>query len=77
MLVLTRKKDEAIRIGDDIVVKVVSVDRQSVRIGIEAPENVTILREELIRAVSEENIKAAKETPENLLSTLKEKLCKA
>jgi carbon storage regulator len=76
MLVLTRKKDEAIRIGNDIIIRVVSVDKNSVRIGIEAPKEMTILREELAQAVSEENIKAARETPEALLATLKERLRK-
>ncbi|WP_300363564.1 carbon storage regulator CsrA [Hydrogenimonas sp.] len=74
MLVLTRKKDEAIRIGDNIVIRIVAIDKQSVRIGIEAPDDVTILREELVQAVSEENIKAARETSDALLASLKEKI---
>jgi len=74
MLVLTRKLDEAIRIGDDIVVKIVSVDKNSVRIGIEAPTDVPILREELVQAVSEENIRAAKETSDALLGDLSKQL---
>ena len=77
MLVLTRKKDEAIRIGDNIVIKIIAIDKQSVRIGIEAPDNVTILREELVRAVSEENIKAARGASEEMLASLKEKLSNA
>jgi carbon storage regulator CsrA len=77
MLVLTRKKDEAICIGDDIVIKIIATDKQSVRIGIEAPDNVTILREELVRAVSEENIKAARGASEEMLASLKEKLSNA
>ncbi len=76
MLVLTRKKDEAIRIGDDIVIKIVNCDKHGVRIGIEAPSDVTILREELFLAVSEENRKASKEAPPQLLETLKERLLK-
>ncbi|WP_456323676.1 carbon storage regulator CsrA [Hydrogenimonas sp.] len=74
MLVLTRKKDEAIRIGSDIVIRIVSIDKNSVRIGIEAPKDMTILREELALAVSEENIKAAKETTDEILAKLKERL---
>ncbi|WP_353661284.1 carbon storage regulator CsrA [Hydrogenimonas sp. SS33] len=74
MLVLTRKTDEAIRIGDDIVVKIVSIDKNSVRIGIEAPADVPILREELVQAVSEENIRAAKETSDELLGSLSKQL---
>lgn len=48
MLVLTRKVGEAITIGDDIRVVVIGVDRGQVRIGIHAPADVRILREELI-----------------------------
>ncbi len=77
MLVLTRKKDEAIRIGDDIVVKIISCEKHGVRIGIEAPGNVTILREELFLAVSEENKKASREASAQILDTLKEKLVKS
>jgi carbon storage regulator len=74
MLVLTRKQDEAIRIGEDIVIKIVSTDKNSVRIGIEAPKEMTILREELVQAVSEENRKASQCADETLLASLKEKL---
>ena len=47
MLVLTRKPEQSIIIGTDIVVKVLSVDGDHVKIGIEAPKDVLILREEL------------------------------
>ncbi|MEQ8211881.1 MAG: carbon storage regulator [Lacipirellulaceae bacterium] len=47
MLVLTRKEDESIRIGDDIVVKVVKTHGGRVRLAIEAPLEVPILRGEL------------------------------
>lgn len=47
MLVLTRKEGEKIRIGDDIVISVVRVTGDKVRIGIEAPAALTVLREEL------------------------------
>ena len=74
MLVLTRKIDEAIRIGDDIVVKVVAVDKNGVRLGIEAPREVSILREELHTAVTEENRKAAQEYDETILMDLSARL---
>ncbi len=48
MLVLSRKPLQSIMIGSDIKITVVKVDRNQVRIGIEAPPNVTILRDELI-----------------------------
>lgn len=47
MLVLGRKKDESVLIGNDIRVMVVEVERGQVRLGIEAPQDVRILREEL------------------------------
>jgi carbon storage regulator len=47
MLVLSRRESEKIRLGDDIVVTVVRVSGDKVRIGIEAPSNVIVLREEL------------------------------
>lgn len=47
MLVLTRKLDESIRIGDDIRITVLRVKGNTVRIGIEAPKQVRVIREEL------------------------------
>ena len=74
MLVLTRKKDEAIRIGDDILIKVIAVDKNTVRLGIEAPKELSILREELYEAIREENRKATAKPNESLLADLKEQL---
>lgn len=48
MLVLTRKCSETIRIGDEIVVKIVRTGTTAVRIGIEAPDHVRVLRGELL-----------------------------
>jgi carbon storage regulator len=50
MLVLSRKFGQKFRIGEDIVITVVKIDRNSVRIGIEAPGNVSICRQELAEA---------------------------
>lgn len=47
MLVLSRKENERIRIGDDIVITVVRTGGDRVRIGIEAPSDMVILRDEL------------------------------
>jgi carbon storage regulator CsrA len=48
MLVLSRRKSEAIEIGDDVVVRILGVDETGkVKVGIEAPESVLILRSEL------------------------------
>lgn len=51
MLVLTRKPAETIRIGSDIVVKVIRTQRGTVKLGIDAPEDVRIVRGELCPAV--------------------------
>ena len=56
MLVLTRKRSEIIRIGDDIFIKVIRTGRSTVKIGVEAPANVRVLRGEL----SEETVIASK-----------------
>ena len=47
MLVLSRKENERIKLGDSIVVTVVRVGRDKVRLGIEAPSDMLVLREEL------------------------------
>ena len=48
MLVLTRKPEQAIVINGNIVVKILGVERDRVKIGITAPEDVRILRQELL-----------------------------
>lgn len=47
MLVLSRRENERIKLGDSIVVTVVRVSRDKVRLGIEAPSDMLVLREEL------------------------------
>lgn len=56
MLVLTRKKDETIQIGDNIVVKVISCGRGKVKIGVDAPASVRVLRGELAEAMKASEI---------------------
>jgi carbon storage regulator len=53
MLVLSRKESERIRLGDSIIVTVVRVSGDKVRLGIEAPSDVLVLREELERHVNQ------------------------
>jgi carbon storage regulator len=53
MLILSRKLDEQILIGDGIVITVVSIRGGKVRIGIEAPPNVSIHRQEVLQSQSE------------------------
>jgi carbon storage regulator len=50
MLVLSRKVGEKIHIGDDIVLTVVYIDKGKVRLGVDAPRNVSVLRDELLPA---------------------------
>lgn len=64
MLILTRKAGEKIRIGDEIEVTVIEVNGRQVSIGISAPSNLTILREEVFRRIQEENLKAAGSAPD-------------
>ena len=60
MLVLTRKPGEKILIGDDIVITVLDARGDSIRIGIDAPRGVKIQRDEVLRAVTEANLEAAR-----------------
>ncbi|MBP3950036.1 carbon storage regulator CsrA [Bacillus suaedae] len=60
MLVLTRKLNEALKIGDEIEIKILSVDGDQVKLGIEAPRNIDIHRMEVYAAIQEENNAAAK-----------------
>lgn len=59
MLVLSRKLDESIIIGDDVVITVVDVKGEQVKIGISAPKTVSIHRKEVYEAIQEENRAAA------------------
>jgi len=59
MLVLTRKKDESIIIGDDIEIIVSEISEDKVKIAIKAPKNVRIFRKELMKAIEDENVKSA------------------
>jgi carbon storage regulator len=50
MLVLSRKMNEKIMVGDEITITIVKIDRNQVRIGIEAPGHVPVYREEILPA---------------------------
>ena len=72
MLIITRKKGESIMIGDDIEITISKIDDGSVKIGIEAPKNVSILRKDLYEEVENENKEAVK-FDLNILKNLKKK----
>lgn len=59
MLVLTRRLGESINIGDNIKITVVDIDGKQVKIGIEAPKDITIFREEVYERIKKENLRAA------------------
>lgn len=59
MLVLTRRANQSIIIGDDVVVTVLEVRGDQVRIGITAPRNVTVHREEVYKQLHDANVEAA------------------
>jgi len=70
MLVLARKLDESIVINDDVVVKVISIEKGVVKLGIDAPTSISIVRSELLKDVKELNIAASKEADKKSVSML-------
>ncbi len=66
MLILTRRPGERVVIAEDILIEVMGVSGHTVRLGISAPEGVSIFREEIWIAVKEENRAAAAADPSAL-----------
>jgi carbon storage regulator len=58
--VLTRRIDEGLRIGDEIIVTVLGVEGDRVKLGIQAPRHILVLRQELLEAVRGQNLAAAR-----------------
>ena len=58
MLVLSRRKNESIMIGEDIVVTIVEVYGDKVRLGVDAPREVPVHRREIFEAIRQSNIKS-------------------
>ncbi len=71
MLVLSRKKDESIIIGDDVVITVVDIKGEQVKIGVTAPKSVSIHRKEVYEAIQKENKAAAQANLTNLTGLIK------
>lgn len=72
MLVLSRKINESIVIADNIRIKVLDVKGDKVKIGVLAPEDVTVFRDELYTRIAQQNVKAS-----DIDKTLLEELCKS
>ncbi len=66
MLILTRKIGEAIAIGDNVKIQVIDVKGRQVRLGIEAPPDMTVHREEVSLRIQEQNRQAAGLMPADL-----------
>lgn len=76
MLILTRKAGEGILIGNDIVIKIFEIEGDRVKIGIDAPKSMKVLRQELYEDISRENKMAAstgKSALDELIKNLRQK----
>ena len=65
MLILTRKSGEGIRIGDSIRLKIIEVRGNLVRLGVEAPRDISVHREEIYQVIQDHNEMAAQSSPAN------------
>jgi len=72
MLVLTRKAGQSLIIGDNITVRILEIKGDSIKIGIEAPREILIHREEVYEAIKKEN-QAAANVGKDVLSSLPKK----
>ncbi|WP_169754171.1 carbon storage regulator CsrA [Campylobacter curvus] len=76
MLILARKENEEILLGNDIKIVVVGVSKSGVKLGIEAPKNMMILRSELASDIKKENAEASKITSSADIEELAKKIGK-
>jgi carbon storage regulator len=65
MLVLSRQRDESIIIGDNIVVTIVDIRGDKVRLGINAPTEIPVHRQEIYEAIQRENLRASQVEPKD------------
>jgi len=66
VLVLSRREHQSIMIGDDIEIVVLDIRGEQVRLGIRAPKDVTILRQEIYAQVQQQNVEATETRPEDV-----------
>ncbi len=73
MLILTRRSNERIHIGDDVVLVVLSIENNRVKLGIDAPSEVAILREEIVGDSRSKKSDSKKESNDEFVGTLNAK----
>jgi len=66
MLVLSRHRDESIMIGDNVMITIVDIRGDKVRLGIDAPQEIPVHRQEVYEAIKRENQKAARVDPSEI-----------
>jgi carbon storage regulator len=66
MLVLSRQRDESIIIGDNIVITIVDIRGDKVRLGINAPTEIPVHRQEVYEAIQRENLRAGRLEPKDV-----------
>ena len=71
MLVLSRQRDEAIMIGDEVEITVVDIRGDKVRLGITAPRHIQVHRKEVYEAIRRENEQASKLRPDDVAGIVK------
>lgn len=73
MLVLSRKPGEALLIGDDVEVVILGIEGDRVKLGIQAPKQIDVVRKELLDEVTKENRQASANVPElDVINRLKQ-----
>lgn len=68
MLILTRRPGESLYLGDDIKLKVLSVQGKQIKLGLDVPEDMTVYREEVYLKIKEQNRQAMEASQQDLLA---------
>ncbi len=68
MLILTRRPGESLYVGEDIKIKVLSVQGKQIKLGLDVPEDTTVYREEIYLKIKEQNRQAAELSSQDVLA---------